>query len=71
MCGRQQKLSKKGEEYGWSSTVFCTPETFFGEDIFAQAARISEKEATEKITAQILRLNPKAEPKRIVKFING
>ncbi|MDD4296698.1 MAG: hypothetical protein PHC69_07035 [Ruminiclostridium sp.] len=21
MCGRQQKLSKKGEEYGWSSTV--------------------------------------------------
>lgn len=31
MCGRQQKVSKKGEEYGWSSTVFCTVERFFGD----------------------------------------
>jgi hypothetical protein len=71
MCGRQQKLSKKGEEYGWSSTVFCTTEDFFGVDVFAKAAKIPEKEASEKITEQILRLNPEAEPKKIVKFISG
>jgi hypothetical protein len=71
MCGRQQKLSKKGEEYGWSSTVFCKTEDFFGGEVFAKAARISEKEAAEKITEQIFRLNPKAEPKKIAKFIAG
>lgn len=49
MCGRQQKLSQKGEEYGWSSTVFCTTEDFFGEDVFEKAADIKPEEAAEKI----------------------
>lgn len=71
MCGRQQKLSKKGEEYGWSSTVFCTVERYFGKDIIDKADKINEKEAIEKITEQIYRLNPAAEPKKIIKFIKG
>ena len=71
MCGRQQKLSKKGEEYGWSSTVFCTVERYFGKDIIEKADKINEREATEKITAQIYSLNPAAEPKKITKFIKG
>lgn len=71
MCGRQQKLSKKGEEYGWSSTVFCTVERYFGKDIIEKADKINEKEAIEKITGQIYRLNPGAEQKKIVKFIKG
>jgi len=71
MCGRQQKLSLKGEEYGWSSTVFCTTEKFFGEEVFRQAAGISEVEAIAKITEQVQRLNPNAEPKKIKKFIMG
>lgn len=36
MCGRQQKLSRKGEEYGWSSTVFCTVEKYFGDAVMKQ-----------------------------------
>ena len=71
MCGRQQKLSKKGEEYGWSSTVFCTVEKYFGKDIIEKADKIDEREAIEKITEQIYRLNPAAEPKKISKFIKG
>lgn len=71
MCGRQQKLSPKGEEYGWSSTVFCTVERYFGEDIIKKADRISEQEAIEKITEQIYILNPAADPKKITKFIKG
>jgi len=71
ICGRQQKLSKKGEEYGWSSTVFCTVERYFGKDIIEKANRISEKEATEKITEQIYSLNPAADPKKALKFIKG
>lgn len=71
MCGRQQKLSKKGEEYGWSSTVFCTTERFFGEAVFEKAESIREDEAVERITEQILKLNPDAPHKKIVKFIRG
>ena len=71
MCGRQQKISRKGEEYGWSSTVFCTVERYFGHDCIQQAENISEREAIEKITAQIYRLNPAADPKKVIKFIRG
>ena len=71
MCGKQQKLSQKGEEYGWSSTVFCTTERFFGDDVFEEAAKISAEEACERISAQILKLNPAAAEKKIGKFIRG
>lgn len=71
MCGRQQKRSKLGEEYGWSSTVFCTTEMFFGEEVFEKAKGLDMQEAVDKITAQVYKLNPNAEGKKIVKFIRG
>lgn len=71
MCGRQQKRSQKGEEYGWSSTVFCTVEHFWGEDVFMEAAKRSADESERKITEQIVRLNPMAREKRIARFIKG
>lgn len=71
MCGRQQKRSQKGEEYGWSSTVFCTTERFWGEDVFEEADKIKPEDAIEKISERILMLNPDAEPKKILKFIKG
>lgn len=71
MCGRQQKISKKGEEYGWSSTVFCTTEDFFGKEVFDEAAKIDVQKGIDCITSQICSFNPKAEPKKILKFIKG
>lgn len=71
MCGRQQKLSKKGEEYGWSSTVFCTTERFFGDSVFEAAAKLEAKMASEELTEQIYRINPEADPKKVKKFILG
>ena len=71
MCGRQQKLSKKGEEYGWSSTVFCKVEDFWGEDIFERAAKLDKQSAVQSITEQICLLNPSADKKKILKFITG
>lgn len=74
MCGRAQKLNRQGAEYGWNSTVFCTVEDFWGDcmpEVAKLSARISPKEAEEKIRAQILRLNPSAEEKKIKKFICG
>lgn len=71
MCGRQQKISKKGEEYGWSSTVFCTTEDFWGEEVFQKAAKLTASQAAEKIRAQILTLNPDADDKNMSKFMKG
>ena len=71
MCGRQQKLSQKGEEYGWYSTVFCTTEQFWGADVFTQAAKITKDDAIQAITKQVLLINPQAESKKISKFILG
>ncbi len=71
MCGKQQKVSKKGEEYGWSSTVFCTTENFWGEEVFEQASKIDRRMAVQKISDHIIRLNPDAKEKSIVKFIQG
>jgi len=70
MCGNVRKLSMRGEEYGWPSTVFCTVGQFWGESILDQASRITREEAIEKITKQIYALNPDADSRRIGKFIN-
>ena len=70
-CGAMQKMSKAGEEYGWSSAVFCTTEHFWGEAVFEETAKIDSAEAVAKITEQILLLNPEAEQKKILKFIKG
>lgn len=66
MCGRMQKVNKFGEGYGWNSTVFCTVEEFWGEDL---STDISFEEAYRKIQERILELNSEAEEKVIRKFI--
>lgn len=67
ICGRQQKLDKFGQAYGWSSTVFCTVEEFWGKSF-----DIPEPEAAvEKIRSRVLLLNPAAQERKIKKFIFG
>lgn len=66
MCGRMPKLNKYGEPYGWNSTVFCTVEDFWGEDVTAD---ISYEEAYQAIHDRIMELNPEAKEKVIKKFI--
>ncbi|MGF7145105.1 hypothetical protein HNQ56_003541 [Anaerotaenia torta] len=71
MCGRQQKISQKGEAYGWSSTVFCLTETFWGDEVMEAAAKLDRHRAFRKISEHVCLLNPNAEQKKIMKFING
>ena len=71
MCGRQQKRSKAGEEYGWASTMFCTTEEFWPSEIFEKAAGVSTDDAENKITEQVYKFNPNADAKKIKKFIYG
>jgi len=71
MCGRQQKISQKGEGYGWASTMFCTTEDFWPPEVFEKAAAIGSEEAEATIAEQVFKLNPSAEQKKIIKFIRG
>jgi hypothetical protein len=71
VCGSQQKISQKGEAYGWASNVFCTTEDFFDEDVFSEAANIEAEGAVRKITEQVYKLNSSAVLNKIEKFIRG
>lgn len=71
MSGRARKISSVGEEYGWSSTVFCLMENFWGEELIRQAEGIDREEAYNKIHEQIYKLNPDANEKKVKKFIEG
>ena len=68
MCGAKQKVSTTGEEYGWPSMAFCTVEKFWKKAVLEKARKMSIKEAVDKITEQIYKLNPTADAKKIKKF---
>lgn len=71
MCGEQRKISQRGDEYGWNSTVFCTAESFFDDAVFEKARQLTLSDAEKVITEQIYILNPNADSKKIKKFIFG
>ena len=71
VCGRQQKLTTMGLQYGWASTVFCKAEDFFDAEVYDEAAGLTPEYAVAQITERILELNPVAEAKKIAKFICG
>jgi len=71
LCGEQQKISRRGEEYGWSSNLFCTAEQFWPQEVFIQAAAISPEEAEDAITRRVFELNPEANAKKLRRFIYG
>jgi hypothetical protein len=71
ICRIYYNVSKTGEAYGFSSTVLCTVESFWGEDMFDEAADLKKAEAIEEITERVLLLNPAADVKKIGRFITG
>jgi len=71
ICEIGYKVSQKGDEYGFSYTVFSTTESFWGGEVFDRAANIDTDEAVRKITEQVYRLNPNADGRKIIKFISG
>jgi len=71
VCGRQIKITKAGTEDPMPASMFCTTEEFWGSDVFKQAEQISTTDAIDRITAQVLKLNPDAQTKKIMKLIKG
>lgn len=68
ICGRQQKRNMYGEPYGWSSTVFCTPEEFWHRDFDDLP---DHDQAVQRICARVSQLNPGVQERKIRKFIYG
>ncbi len=71
ICGSRQKVSSGGESYGWYSTMFCTSDAFFGEDMTYEARYIAPLEAYRALESRIYGINPDAEPRKVRKFIGG
>jgi len=69
--GRQQKISKQGLPYSWTSACFCTADAFWGEEVFMQADALDPEVAEAHITSRIYALNPEAEPVKVRRFITG
>lgn len=70
-CGRRQKTNLLGESFGWSSTVLCTVERFFGDAFIESALNTPSDEAKAQILAQLETINPSYHPKKVQKFIYG
>ena len=71
MCGQKQAMTFSGIEYGWPSTMYCTTEEFFGDDVFNEASLYTPDEAISIIKKQIHKLSPVVQEKKIFKFIKG
>lgn len=70
ICGRARRVNKFGLGYGWNSTVFSTVEDFWNKRGLI-LPMLDPIESYDKIKAQILKLNPNADAKKIDKFIKG
>jgi hypothetical protein len=71
ICDIYYNVSHKGEMYGFSSTVFCTTESFWGKEVFDQADTIDEDEAVEAISEKVFLMNPAVRRDKLTRFIVG
>ena len=71
MCGRRQKLTRMGEEYGWASMMYCTAEEFWPDEVSKQADGFARDEAAAVIRDRLCRLSTDADGKKVERFIFG
>ena len=71
ICGEMQHVTPYGSTQGWPSTVLCTTEAFWGDDVFTEASSMTRQQAVRQITEQVLALNPGAAAARIERFIHA
>ena len=71
MSGNAQKISRRGEAYGWPSACYALPETLFGPELEDEAADIDPEEAKASISDRILEVNPEASAKDIKRFLRA
>jgi hypothetical protein len=67
--GTKQKVSQKGETYGWPSTAYSTVENWAGEELMEMSQEINEQEAVDRIMDRVREISPQADQKKIKKFL--
>jgi hypothetical protein len=68
VSGTKQKISAKGEPYGWPSTAYSTVETWAGEQLMEEAYSINPENAMEEIMMRVKDIIPHAEMRKIRRF---
>lgn len=66
---KRRKNKKTGNEYGMAVSIMQPPEVIWGYDLVTSAYGEDSTKSWEKIYNQVLKLNPKAEEKDIIKII--
>jgi len=61
------RVNKKGEEYGWPVSEYCTPEFLFGKDLVDAAYKEDPKDSFQRILEQAKKLYPDAEERDLLK----
>ncbi|MDR0896435.1 MAG: hypothetical protein LBN04_01125 [Oscillospiraceae bacterium] len=67
--GQAYRQDHTGAPYGWPSMLYCTTEQFWGDEVFEEAEALEPEQAATAIAEQILRLTPKASPRKLRAFI--
>lgn len=65
----RQRVSKKGDRYGWAIAVLCTPEHLFGADLVRAAYDEEPKESLGRITGRVKKFFPEASEEDITRLI--
>lgn len=67
----RQRKNKRGEAYGWSIAILCTPEHLFGQETVCAEYHRDPKESLEEILAQIRKFYPEALPEQILRTVGS
>ncbi|ABR49634.1 hypothetical protein Amet_3507 [Alkaliphilus metalliredigens QYMF] len=67
--GTKQKVSAKGEPYGWPSTAYSTVEAWAGEKLMEEANQLKPEDAMDAILLKIKDITPNAEPRKLKRFM--
>lgn len=67
--GTKQKISAKGEPYGWPSTAYSTVETWAGDQLIEEALYMKPEAAMDEIITRVQEVVPHAELRKIRRFV--
>lgn len=67
--GTKQKVSAKGELYGWPATAYTTVEKWAGEEIIEKSRRMNPEDAVDEIMERVADFTPHLEPRKLRKFL--
>lgn len=67
--GTKQKVSAKGDLYGWPATAYSTVEKWAGEKLIEKAHYMNPEDAIDEIIERISDFTESPDPKKIRKFL--